>query len=1258
MTSVNGNTLKIISLNVRGIGNFRKRRSVFNWCRKSRADLILLQETHSTNTSEIQWQHEWGGKILFSHGTNNSKGVAIIFRNGNNVDVSDIYHDNEGRILCINFVKDELNFTLVNIYAPNIENLQNQFYDNLKDVFSQRKFEDSDRIIIGGDFNCILNAKLDKSGGIEKVKDSVVHKISNIIDSFDLIDIWRFLNPNACRFTWRQPNPLIQCRLDYFLTSNSLSEYISHSDIIPGIRTDHSAIVINVQLQKSPVRGPGLWKFNNSYLADEQYVNNLNDNLSLWLNDLSINDPQVKWEWIKFKIRDFTIKYAKKKCMQKKDRLKVLYSKLNLLEESLANNPCDEILDEIHVVKNELEAIDAKVIDGIVVRSRIRWAEKGEKSNKYFLGLEKRNCRKKQCKKLILDNGTEITCPNDILNMQREYYKNIYQSKVDVDVQVNNAFMHEGNVPKLDDVDKLHCDGKLTEVECFNVLTKMAKNKSPGNDGLSCEWYLTFWNKIGSFLVHILNKGLNKGEMSSSQRQAVITLIEKEGKDRCNLKNWRPISLLNVDYKIASKALALRVEKIIHNLIHSDQSGFVKGRYIGESVRIIQDIMDFTKNKNIPGLLLFLDFEKAFDSLEWDFLFEALKCMNFGLEFISYVKSLYTNISSCILNNGITSQYFNIGRGVRQGDPLSSYLFILSIEYLSCSIRNNPNINGIKINDKDFKIVQYADDTTCILDGEQSATTLLELIKSFSEVSGLKLNVNKSQGLWLGSRRYSNERLFDVDWPKEPVKALGVYFSYDINAAEEMNFTPKLKQIQTILNIWKSRKLTLSGKILLIKTFALSKFVYLASVTHIPETVVLQIEKIIFDFLWNGGKGFIKRSSIIGDISDGGLKMVDVKSLFLSQKLRWVGRYNNSNSNWKILFDEFLAPHGGDLVFHCNSSSKQVDKWHRVPIFYKDMLKSYFDLVNFNDDNPYTQCIWNNKHICINKKPCFNSLFLNCGIKLISDLFYENGEIIPFNAWHDNGVPNNCYLQWRSLIGAIPGAWKQALKQGFNREICMLNGFLLKYEDEYINVGDMTSKMIYSVFVKRIQNPPISQKRYIDEFDFDDADWKTIYLMPFKSCYDVRTRIFQYKINVRCLMTNSRLFKMNITDTDMCSHCNNAPETYNHLFWECVHARKIWSDFKLWYKNNCHTDINILDFKTTLFGLGIRDEVKLRNLCFILVKKVIYDSRFRNQTPSIIAFEYLIKFHYKLEKQIAINTGNMVKFISKWNVLEAYCSNN
>ena len=214
------------------------------------------------------------------------------------------------------------------------------------------------------------------------------------------------------------------------------------------------------------------------------------------------------------------------------------------------------------------------------------------------------------------------------------------------------------------------------------------------------------------------------GEMSSSQRKVIITLIEKQHKDWTLIENWRPISLINVDAKIISKVIALRLKKVLPNIIHHNQTGYVEDRYIGETIRSIFDIMEFTDGNNIPGIVIFIDFKKAFDFLEWHYLFSCLEAFNFGLNFINWVKMFYTNIQSYVINNGMASDYFTSERGVRQGDPLSPYLFILAVESLAISIRQNVDIKGIKIGNHEVKLLQYADDTTAILSDENSAKTL------------------------------------------------------------------------------------------------------------------------------------------------------------------------------------------------------------------------------------------------------------------------------------------------------------------------------------------------------------------------------------------------------------------------------------------------------------------------------------------------------------------------------------------------------
>ena len=198
------------------------------------------------------------------------------------------------------------------------------------------------------------------------------------------------------------------------------------------------------------------------------------------------------------------------------------------------------------------------------------------------------------------------------------------------------------------------------------------------------------WSLVSESFIRCANEYFEKGEKSSSQKQAVITLIEKKGKDRSFLENWRPISLVNVDAKIMSKVLATSIKNVLPDIIHHNQSGFVKDRYMGETVRSIFDLMDFTLNENIPGLMIFIDFHKAFDSVEWNYLVTFLEAFRFGPDFIRWVKTLYKNIQSCVINNGLTTGYFPLERGVRQGDPLSPYLFVCVVETLAIAIRQIP----------------------------------------------------------------------------------------------------------------------------------------------------------------------------------------------------------------------------------------------------------------------------------------------------------------------------------------------------------------------------------------------------------------------------------------------------------------------------------------------------------------------------------------------------------------------------------------
>jgi len=485
-------------------------------------------------------------------------------------------------------------------------------------------------------------------------------------------------------------------------------------------------------------RGRGYWKLNSTLLEEETYVKYLKEHISKWLEEYSIiKDKRVKWEILKFNIRNFSRKYGKEKAKDRRNNQKYLEEELKAAEEGLDHDFSEEKQAAYEELREELQEIDNKITEGIIIRSRVRWYEQGEKCTKYFCNLENRNFARKHIKKLKI--GEEIiTESTRILKEEMLFYKELYAATiVDLENDETQFFFKQQNIPKLSTEMSNQCEGIISFKECENILKTFKLNKAPGNDGLTIEFYKRFWNEIGECLVESFNYSYKYGELSSSQRQAVITLLDKKGKDSLLLKNWRPISLLNVDYKIITKVLSERLKPLLPYLIHYNQTGYVEGRFIGDAIRTVIDVMEITDKQNIPGILMCVDFQKAFDSIEWNYIMKVLDAFNFGPSFKHWIKTIYTNISSCVINNGITSGYFNLGRGVRQGDPLSPYLFILSIELLNIAIRNERLIRGIWLGSEEIKIAQYADDLTVILSDINSAKHFLDTLKKFEKCSGL-----------------------------------------------------------------------------------------------------------------------------------------------------------------------------------------------------------------------------------------------------------------------------------------------------------------------------------------------------------------------------------------------------------------------------------------------------------------------------------------------------------------------------------------
>jgi hypothetical protein len=385
------------------------------------------------------------------------------------------------------------------------------------------------------------------------------------------------------------------------------------------------------------------------------------------------------------------------------------------------------------------------------------------------------------------------------------------------------------NAIKLDNEAQISCEGRLSIKECSNVLQTMPNNKTPGSDGLPIEFYKFFFKDIIINLIESFDFSFRNGKLSADQRRGIINLIPKPDKDPSILKNWRPISLLNTDYKILTKCIANRLRVVLPDIIHSDQTGFLPGRYIGENVRLALDMIDYLNKNDLPGLMFLIDFRKAFDKIEWSFILKTLNFFNFGPHLIKWVKVIYSDISSCVIMNGNSSSFFNLRCGLLQCCPLSPLLYIICSEVLSLLIKNDKEIKGIMVNDDIITISAYADDTVLYLNDVNSLIKSIHILNMFQKYSGLAINLDKSELLALGSLRDNPPDVTDtrLSFCNSEVKLLGITFNARLDNLFELNFVPKIEKLKTILGIWSMRDMTPIGRISIVKSLGLSQIIYL-----------------------------------------------------------------------------------------------------------------------------------------------------------------------------------------------------------------------------------------------------------------------------------------------------------------------------------------------------------------------------------------------------------------------------------------------
>ena len=341
-------------------------------------------------------------------------------------------------------------------------------------------------------------------------------------------------------------------------------------------------------------------------------------------------------------------------------------------------------------------------------------------------------------------------------------------------------------------------------------------------------------------------------QLTNSQKRGIIRIIYKKD-GRVFIKNYRPISLLNIDLKILTRTLAKRLANVLEDVIHKSQTS-LNGRHITKNIHILQDLIDVINNENGEAAIIFLDQEKAFDRMSHTFLFKTLKKFGIGENFIDWIKIIYTDIKGSVKINGFLTEEFDIKRGVRQGCPLSALLYVLCAEVLGITIRNEPSIKGFHFNNEEHKSSQYADDMYASVTDLISVDNLFFVLKKYEKATQSRVNSDKTEGLWVGNWKNKKEKPQGLKWNNKGVKTLGVHVGNERKEMARLDFEEQKEKIKNSLIYWKAKGLSLKARIKILNIFILSKLWYLCECADIPTDIQTDIQKMIVDFIWNGKK--------------------------------------------------------------------------------------------------------------------------------------------------------------------------------------------------------------------------------------------------------------------------------------------------------------------------------------------------------------------------------------------------------------------
>lgn len=865
-----GSKIKIATININRLKSDVKREKLLNFCKMNELDIICFQEMNFKKCPMLESEFS-----LISNIGINGSGVGMAIKK--NIKFEQVVKDGDGRILKCKVA----GLNLVNIYAPSGREKREDrkaFYSrNILPYLHNTK----GTTILLGDFNSIEHkndAKIQKKRRNSKI---INKETRELIKVFMLKDVWLAKGGKRTEHTFFYPKG--SSRIDRIYIEEKGIEMIRDIKYAATELSDHLAVIMETTYRKPETRfrGTNLWRMNSKILKDPSFIQNFNE---WWegINKFKIKENKIREWWDKiFKPGLKRISIDCSKRLSKNLNYKRLNDQL-LMEDIIEKiNEGENLYDELKETKKAIKTWEKSVASNILIKNKEKDKMKGEPCTLHHF---KTNINSTSNIKSLEINGT-LTKNEDEIKLEIEkYFKSIFERE---------GYKYKGNefidIIKTQELSST-IEEPIKEDEIKLVLNKCKKEKSPGIDGIPYEFYQEFWPLIKTNMTKLFNEIILNEEMTESQCLAAIKLIPKTANPK-KLSDFRPISLLCTDYKILSGVMAERLKPLLPKVIHESQKGGVPKRSLFGSLSLIRDITarirELNRDSNedepvrfskINAALVAIDFEKAYDLVQREFLWEIMHKMGFSTKFIGILRGLYKSCKLKIMYGGTEMIEIQGKNSIRQGCPLSMHLFTIFVEPLVRMI--DFKIKGFMHGKERAAARAFVDDLNVILTDENDILKMNDILNEFCLMSGANFNRNKTCILGLGG--WEGRTRWPIPWieTRPFMKILGLEFYPKLEDTINRNWTEIMRKITGQLTKNANRQLTLHQRNDFIKNFILPQALHVAKILPCPEKTAEKIKRNMQKFIWYGKAERPPPGMQIAPEKEGGLAFIHPGQFF------------------------------------------------------------------------------------------------------------------------------------------------------------------------------------------------------------------------------------------------------------------------------------------------------------------------------------------------------------------------------------------